>query len=107
VGIPLIAFSAREILRQRHVWRTGTTVAAVVSTVIPSATVINGIRQWEIRYVYTDASGTKREGRSDCMPEEEAKMWHGGDRCSARVDPRNPASSVWVGSATDEKNSVQ
>jgi hypothetical protein len=103
VGVPLVVFAARETLRQWRLWRTGSMVPAVVTAVVPSATVINGVQQWEIRYAYTDASGRKREGRSNCMPEQEAKQWHRGNRSNARVDPRNPASSIWVGTPALDK----
>ncbi|HEV7393731.1 MAG TPA: DUF3592 domain-containing protein [Burkholderiales bacterium] len=96
VGAPLIVIAVREILRQSRVWRTGTTVSAVVTAVAPSSTRINGVQQWEIRYAFTDTTGRRHEGRSNCMPQDEAKQWHRGDRGQARFDPHSAASSVWL-----------
>ena len=97
VGIPLLVSALREIARQRRLWRTGTTVSALVTGVAASSTVINGLRQWEIRYSYTDPAGTKHEGRSNCMPEDEARQWQHGDRGNARIDPNVTGSSIWLG----------
>jgi hypothetical protein len=97
VGIPLLLSALREISRQRRLWRIGTTVPALVSGVAASSTVINGARQWEIRYSYTDPAGGKHEGRSNCMPEDEARQWRRGDRGQARIDPSATGSSIWLG----------
>jgi hypothetical protein len=97
VGISLSVFGIREIRRQRRLWRTGITVPAVVTSVAPSSTTINGARQWEIRYAYTDASGRSHKGQSNTMPEPEAKKWRNGDRASARYDPNATESSIWIG----------
>ena len=107
VGAPLIVLGVREIRRQREVWRTGTTVPAVVTAVAPSSTWINGVQQWDIRYAYTDASGRKHKGQSDSMPEDEAKQWRNGDRARARLDPNAADSSIWLGNSTPaERNTA-
>jgi hypothetical protein len=103
VGIPLLVCAVREISRQRRLWRTGTTVPALVTGVAASSTVVNGVRLWEIRYSYTDPAGTKHQGRSNCMPEHEARQWRRGDRGLARCDPDATASSIWLGNS----NAVQ
>jgi hypothetical protein len=100
VGAPLMWLAVREIHRQRKLWRTGTTVPAVVTSVAPSSTWINRVQQWEIRYAYTDASGSKHTGRSNSMPRNEATHWRSGDRGRARVDPNAADSSIWLGNAT-------
>lgn len=97
VGAPLLVIAVREVLRQWRVGRTGTTVRAVVSAVVPSSTSINGVRQWEIRYRYKDANGVIHEGRSNCMPPAEAQKWRNGDGAQARIDPKSVDSSVWLG----------
>jgi hypothetical protein len=106
VGAPLIAFAVRDMLRQSRVWRTGTTVSAIVTAIAPSSTRINGVQQWEVRYAYTDSNGRKHEGRSNCMPQDEAKQWHRGDRGQARFDPRIAASSVWLGNPTPARQEL-
>ncbi|MGZ5092372.1 MAG: hypothetical protein ACXWIP_14350 [Burkholderiales bacterium] len=103
VGAPLIVLAVREILRQSRVWRTGTTVSAVVTAVAPSSTRINGVQQWEIRYAFTDTNGRRHEGCSNCTPQDEAKQWHRGDRGQARFDPDSTGSSVWLGNSTPAK----
>ena len=97
VGAALLVLAVREIGRQRRLWRTGTFVPAVVTSVAPSSTTINGVRQWEIHYAYTDASGRSHKGQSNTMPEPEAKKWRNGDRASARYDPNATDSSIWIG----------
>ena len=99
VGAPLLWFGIRAIRRQRQLWHTGTTAPATVTAVAPSSTWINGKRQWEIRYAYKDSSGGNHNGRSNSMPEDEAKRWHNGDHASARFDPKAADSSIWLGSA--------
>ena len=99
VGAALLVLAVREIGRQRRLWRTGTTVPAIVTSVAPSSTTINGVRQWEIRYAYTDASGRSHKGQSNTMPEPEAKKWRNGDRASARFDPNATDSSIWLGNS--------
>jgi len=99
VGVPLSMFGIREIRRQRQLWSTGTTVPAVVTAVKPSSTRINGVLQWEIHYAYTDASGGKHNGKSNTMPEEQAKHWRSGDRANVRFDPNAVDSSIWLGDA--------
>jgi hypothetical protein len=97
VGGPLLFLGLREALRQRRVWRAGVRVAAVVTSVAPSSTWVNGVQQWEIRYAYTDANGVKHEARSDHMPQAQARRWKAGDHGFALVDPQASASSVWAG----------
>ena len=99
VGTPLLVLGVREIRRQRQLWRTGTTVAAVVTAVTSSSTRINGVLQWEIHYFYTDASGAKHKGKSNTMPEQEARQWQKGDHASARFDPGATDSSIWLGNS--------
>jgi hypothetical protein len=67
--------------------------------VAPSSTWINGVQQWEIRYACTDASGRKHQGRSNSMPEDEAKQWRNGDSANARLDSNAADSSIWLGNA--------
>lgn len=98
VGLPLSYLGAREVRRERRVWRSGVSTPAVVTAVAPSSTTINGVRQWEIGYAYTDASGVKHKAKSDCMPEAEAKRWRVGDAAAVLVDPQAGESSVWAGS---------
>jgi hypothetical protein len=105
LGIPLLFYALREISRQRRLWRTGTTVPALVTAIATSSTVVNGVRQWEIRYSYTDPAGRKHEGRSNCMPEHEARQWRRGDRGLARFDPEATASSIWVGNSNPAPDS--
>jgi len=100
VGGPMIVIGVREIRRQRKLWRTGTTVPAVVTAVASTATRINGVLQWEIRYTYTDANGRAHKGRSNSMPEDEAKQWRKNDRASARFDPYATDSSIWLGNSS-------
>jgi Ca2+/Na+ antiporter len=99
VGIALLVYAVREISRQRRLWRTGTTVPALVTGIAASSTVVNGVQQWEIRYSYTDLAGRKHEGRSNCMPGDEARQWRHGDRGLARFDPNATASSIWLGNS--------
>jgi hypothetical protein len=101
VGIPLLVSALREISRQRRLWRTGTTVPALVTDVAGSSTIINGVRQWEIHYSYTDPAGAKHQGCSNCMPEDEARQWRRGERANARIDPNATGSSIWLGNLTD------
>ena len=106
VGIPLLVSALREISRQRRLWRTGTTVPALVTGVAASSTVVNGVLQWEIRYSYTDPAGAKHQGRSNCMPEHEARQWRRGDRGLARLDPNATASSIWLGNSNPAPDSL-
>jgi hypothetical protein len=96
-GVPLMFVGLREMLRQRRVWRSGLRVPAVVTGIAPSSTSVNGVRQWEIRYAYTDPSGVRHRARSDWMTEDEARRWREGDRGFALVDPKSATSSVWAG----------
>jgi hypothetical protein len=105
VGMPLLVYALREISRQRRLWRTGTTVSALVTGVAASSTVVNGVQQWEIRYSYTDPAGTKHEGRSNCMPQDDARQWRHGDRGYARFDPNATASSIWLGNSNPASHS--
>ena len=96
VGLPLFYLGAREVRRVRRVWHSGVSMPAVVTAVSTSSTTINGVRQWEIRYAYTDAGGVKRQAKSDYMPESEAKRWRVGDSATVLVDPQAGESSVWA-----------
>lgn len=97
VGLPLSYIGAREVRRERRVWHSGVSMPAVVTAVSPTSTWINGVRQWEIRYAYTDAAGMKHTAKSDSMPEAEARRWRVGDSGAVLVDPQAGESSVWAG----------
>jgi len=97
VGLPLAYVGAREVRRERRVWHSGISMPAVVTAVAPSSTLINGVRQWEIGYAYTDSAGVKRKAKSDYMPEAEARRWRVGDSGTVLVDPQSGESSVWAG----------
>jgi hypothetical protein len=97
VGTALLVTALRELLRYRRLSRSGVAASATVTTVTHSATVINGVQQWEIHYSYADQAGKPHEGRSACVPPEEAQRWRRGDRGLVRFDSQAPASSIWVG----------
>ena len=82
----------------------GTTVEAAVTGVGPASVRINGIKQWVIRYEFTDSTGRKRTGTSFPMPPEEAEAWEAGQQGLIRYDPRAPGKSLWIGTAEGSRS---
>jgi hypothetical protein len=88
--------SRRVTERLRH---SGMTVEATVTSIGPGSVRINGVKQWVIRYEFTDAAGRKRTGISFPMAPEEAEAWDAGQHGFIRYDPRAPGKSLWIGTA--------
>lgn len=82
----------------------GTSVEATVTGVDPASVRINGVKQWVIRYEFTDSNGRKRTGTSFPMAPEEAEAWEAGQRGFIRYDPHAPGKSLWVGTAEGSRS---
>ncbi len=80
---------------ERRLREQGLTAEARIVEVAPTAYSVNRIRQWRVRYCYTDHAGVEHEGRSPPLAPEQAQRWSAGDRVRVRFDRLHPARSAW------------
>lgn len=93
-----IALGLRTRRIAARLLREGVSATATVTGVGPSAIRINGVKQWEIRYTFTDARGRTYRGVSRPMPPEDAEAWDAGQQALVRYDPHVPKQNLWLGS---------
>jgi len=87
-------FRVRTILR---VVREGVQVQGTVAELRETNMSINRVRQWCIRYRFTDFAGRLHEADSDYMSPAEAHEWKEGDTGMVRYDQNQPEVSYWLG----------
>jgi hypothetical protein len=80
---------------ERRLREQGLTAEARIVDVAPTAYSVNRVRQWRVRYCYTDHAGVEHEGRSPPLAPEQAQRWSAGDRIQVRFDRLHPARSAW------------
>jgi hypothetical protein len=84
--------------RDKRLMQSGVPVAATVGDVERSWIEINRQSRWHLRYRY-DHGGRAFEGRSHTMRGEEVWSFKPGDKVAIKVDPQNPAESLFLGTA--------
>ncbi|HEX2095197.1 MAG TPA: DUF3592 domain-containing protein [Longimicrobiaceae bacterium] len=89
--------SARGVWKEYRLHRTGAAARGTVLAIVPTGTVINRVRQWEVHYRYRDSRGEVHEGHSSTLPPDEAHAVPVGDTGAVRYDPDHPEDSVWAG----------
>lgn len=95
----IVAHDLRRRLLRARLQREGLSADATVTAVGPTDFSVNGVRQWVIRYRYSDHRGRTHEGKSEYLPPEEAREWKEGDAGRVRYDRQHSAQNVWFGRA--------
>lgn len=76
--------------------RDGITTEATIVEVRPARVVIDGERQWSLRYRYRDERGASHTGTESLSPED-AEAWKEGEKGMIRYDRHRPGFSIWIG----------
>jgi len=97
IGGALVVRSIFKVRRNLRLMSEGVRVEATVVGVQQTNMRINNVRQWVVRYAYTDMIGQRHEAESDYMSPEEAQCWKEGDTGVVRYDQFHPATCVWLG----------
>jgi len=96
LGALLAWASWRRGKRRLRIALEGIETEATV-TAVHRARLMRSYTKATIGYSYADQFGKTRQGESGYLPDDEAnRAWKPGDRCAVRVDPEDPADSVWM-----------
>ena len=99
IGAFLFFKDLRRIRTALRLSREGVHAEARVTEVAQTNMSINKVRQWILRYEYTDFRGETHQAKSDYLPPEEAAEWKPGDSATVRYDQHHPKSNVFLGRA--------
>ena len=101
IGGGLARAPAGRLLRQLRLLRRGTSATATVLEVFATATALNRVTLWKLRYGYRDPAGGEHEAESGFLRPQEAQQWTAGAVGRIRYDPARFASSLWLGRDPD------
>ena len=99
-GALIIRADWRRRRRVSRLQESGARVLATVTSVEPMRIRVNREQLWKIKYEYRDREHRMRTG-STTVTAEEGGRWKAGDTAAILVDPAAPASTVWIGQATE------
>ena len=99
-GALIIRADWRRRRRVRRLQVSGVRALATVTSVEAMRIRVNREQLWKIKYEYRDREHRVRAG-STTVTAEEAERWKAGDTAAILVDPAAPASTVWIGQATE------
>jgi hypothetical protein len=97
IGAGLAFAEIRKLVQAARILRHGLVAEGTVVRTEPTATSINRVTQWQIRYRYCDHIGREQEGVSHLVSPDEAAGWKDGDQGKVRFDRNHPDVSLWVG----------
>jgi hypothetical protein len=98
-GGAIIYFARKAVVRDRRLMQTGVALTATVIDIRRSMVDINRQTRWHVVYRYEYGNGTPREGKSRALPADDVLPFKPGDKVQIKVDPQNPAESLFLGSA--------
>jgi hypothetical protein len=75
----------------------GVATTATVTDVFQTATAVNGVALWRLRYRYRDSRGAEHETESGLLCPDEGRAWARGATGAILYDPAQPAASAWLG----------
>jgi Protein of unknown function (DUF3592) len=96
IGGGVLVWSARRLRRERRLLREGLTAQATVVAIEPSSVSVNRVRQWNVRYRYSDHFGRPQEGKSAPVPPAAVEALAVGDTVEVRFNRERPEESLWV-----------
>ena len=100
LGAGLVFADGRKLVQAAGILRHGLVTEGTVVRTEPTATSINRVTQWQIRYSYRDHIGRTQEGVSHLLSPEDASLWKEGERGGVRFDPERPDISLWIGKSS-------
>ncbi|MGE0165344.1 MAG: DUF3592 domain-containing protein [Dongiaceae bacterium] len=83
--------------RDKRLMQSGIQLTATVTDVRRSPIDINRQARWHVHYRYDYSAGRSFEGRSRALPGETVESFKPGDSVLIKVDPRQPAESLFLG----------
>lgn len=98
-GAAIIHFARTAAARDRRLMESGILINATVTDVQRSRIDINRQTRWHVAYRYEYTRGRTFEGRSRALPASEVQGYRPGDEVKIKVDPQNPAESLFLGPA--------
>ena len=96
-GAAIVYFARNEALRDRRLADTGVELTAAVVDVRRSAVDINRQSRWHVVYRYEHPAGRSHDGESRAMSGGGVDGYKPGDKVRIKVDPGNPAESLFIG----------
>jgi hypothetical protein len=99
-GALIVRADWRSRRRARRLQESGVRAVARVTSVEAARLRVNREQLWKIKYEYRDAEHRTRTG-STTVTADEAERWKAGDTAAILLDPAAPASTVWIGQATE------
>lgn len=96
IGLGLLGWNARVLWRERRLLSSGRAAQATVTAIEPSNVAVNRVRQWIVRYRYSDHLGHAHEGATGTIAPETAHSVEVGDTVEVRFDAQHPEQSVWI-----------
>lgn len=97
IGGVLVFADGRKLVQAARILRHGLLTEGTVVRAEPTATSMNRVTQWQIRYRYRDHIGREQEGVSHLMSPDEAAGWKEGNQGRVRFDRTHPDVSLWMG----------
>ena len=101
-GALIIRADWRNRRRARRLQESGVRALARVTSVEAMRVRVNREQLWKIRYEYRDGEHRTHTG-STTVTADEAGRWKAGDTAAILLDPAAPASTVWIGQATESR----
>jgi hypothetical protein len=90
-GLAIIVSLLVSSGRRARLVRTGTPALGVVDGVVENDSAVKLEGTFRVTYHFTDAEGTRREGRGPAQPRALASRFNAGDPILVLYDPGNPA----------------
>jgi hypothetical protein len=87
------------IRRARLEWRLsreGARTEGTITDCFDRNVVIDGVRQWRLRYEFCDQHGRRHQNTTD-LPEDDAARWTVGATGLVLYDPAQPDEAMWIG----------
>ena len=99
VGGVIVYRTLRRASEARRLRATGIQIKAIVIDVRKSGLFVNDEPRWIVRYRYRYSGGEEHIGESPSLSPERALKWRPGDDAVIVVDPREPSTSLWLGTS--------
>ena len=96
IGLGLLAWNGRVLWRERRLVRSGRAAHGTVTAIEPSNVAVNRVRQWIVRYRYSDHLGRTHEGATSAIAPQAAHSVEVGSTVEVRFDAQRPEQSVWI-----------
>jgi hypothetical protein len=96
IGLGFLAWQARQLWREQRLLRSGLAARGTVLAIEPSNVTVNRVRQWIVRYRFTDHMGSAHEAASSPTPPGQAHALAVGDTVEVRFDAERPEDNVWI-----------